>query len=415
VRNNSGSPAVFTCIFTSPDPELYDPSVAQHTNQPIAEGVTYYPGSEWEINTDTALSGDYSGTFTIINNSDPTDPDNTFELVSMRLYDPPALSDNTGTVIDPTGVDQIMLSNAPNLSHPGARRASVEVESITISDPRFSMTGIALTDRLDPGQTFTGTVAFDSSGLPSGSYAATLIMGLDMTSVDNYLNRNQPVPARVWNLQATVSSGAVTVNVNNTQSYATSGLSLGSASTGFSLIDGTSSSDQTLTAFFEETPPAAGGVRFINQAIDVDFSVGADLYVMQISYLDSDIPFGFVEEDLLIYVYDTGGSAWVPAIDLNSDGGIPPAGAEPFLGSYADFLSTLGGGSLDNADLSAFGVDAAANTAWVVLDHASTFRLGTGEGSLPPEAFGITEAGGTYTITYQSIAGEVFAVKRRPI
>ncbi|MEO2046190.1 MAG: hypothetical protein ABGX16_06405 [Pirellulales bacterium] len=51
-------------------------------------------------------------------------------------------------------------------------------------------------------------------------------------------------------------------------------------------------------------------------------------------------------------------------------------GTSLFLGSYDAFLDGPGGGSLDLADLSTYGVDAANNQAWAVLDHASVFALG---------------------------------------
>jgi hypothetical protein len=123
-------------------------------------------------------------------------------------------------------------------------------------------------------------------------------------------------------------------------------------------------------------PEQGDPVKSADQAtntVEVDFSTGSALYVLQFTYLDANVPNGFTEEQMQLLVFETGSDDWSLAIDDNSDGG---AGNSFFAGSYADFLTGPGGGSLDSSDLSSYGVDATNNLAWAVLDHASFFSLG---------------------------------------
>ena len=258
-----------------------------------------------------------------------------------------------------------------------------------------------------------GTVNFNSTGVPAGTYTGSLGIDLEMASpIRGFLNRKQPLASRSWTVQFTVpAKNQGVANVTSGQNLGSSGLDLTDATTGVTLLDGTSGSNQTVTATFCDPTPASGGVRFVNQAVEIDFSVAANLYVLQIGYQEADVPIGFTEEELRIYSHN--GAQWVEAIDLNSNSGASPPGSEPFVGSYADYLVGIGGGTLDNADLSAYGVDPSSNQAWVVVDRAGKFRLGTtATGSSPPEIISIARDTNTNinTITYQSIAGETFGV-----
>jgi len=416
VKNGGIGATTFSITWTGSSPLINNPNAAAGLNVPIAAGETVFGAARWVVDTDTAPSGNYSGSFLVENdNNDPMDPDDTVTLISFELHDPPILSDNTASVINPASANQISISNAANEPHPGATRASVEVEDITFTDSRFSLSGMSIGDKVDAGQTEMGTVSFNSTGVPAGTYTGSLRVGLEMTSpIRGFLNRKQPVSDRVWTVQFTVAAKNQGVaNVVTGQNLGTSGLEVTTPTTGVTLLDGTSGSNQTLTASIDNSPPADGGVKFVNQAIDLGFSIAASLYVIQIGYQDADLPTGFLEEEQLIYSYNTGTSQWVEAIELNSNSGASPAGADPFIGSYADFLASVGGGTLDSGDLSAYGIDPTSNQAWVVVDRPGKFRLGVTEfGSLPPEILSITRdpTSNTNTITYQSIAGEAFGV-----
>ena len=415
VKNVGTQPTTYTVTWTGSDPAIADPNPAAGVNVPIDPGEVVFPAAGWSIDTDTTLSGTFSGNFLIQNSDTTNDPDDTISLLAFRLHDPPVLFDNTTETINPAAIDEVTISNAPNLAHAGAVRASVKVTAASFTDSRFTLAGISVDDRVDAGATLSGTVLFDDAGVPPGTYTAQLRIELEMTgSVFNFLNRKQPVPDRVWNVQFTVAApNQPMVNVTTGQNFGTSGLNINNGTTGLTLLDGISGSDQTVTASFDPNPPAAGGVKFINEAFDLEFSVAATQYVIQINYQDASVPLGFLEEELRIYSYNSGLPGWEEAIQLNSDGGTSPAGAAPFIGSYAEYLSTLGGGSLGASDLSAFGIDPENNNAWLVLDREGKFRLGTIEfGTLPPELISIEPdpSNNTNIITYQSFCDEVFGV-----
>ncbi len=146
-------------------------------------------------------------------------------------------------------------------------------------------------------------------------------------------------------------------------------------STAATLIDGTSSSSQNVTLQITGLPNLGNQTVASVATAMVDLSVDTpgDLYVLQFTYIDSNLPAGMDENDLQLLYFDPVSSDWTLAIDGNSDGG---TGATMFAGEYADYLATLGGGALSASDLSSFGVDTTNNHAWAVLDHASQFVVG---------------------------------------
>lgn len=77
------------------------------------------------------------------------------------------------------------------------------------------------------------------------------------------------------------------------------------------------------------------------------------------------------------------------------------------MGSYAAYLSELGGDILDDADLGSFGVDTASRTVWIVLDYEGTFQLITETHTAQLMILGITHDAGSQmnTIFYQSQLG----------
>ena len=344
VKNEGSQATTYTITWTGSDPAIFDPDPAAGVNVPIGPGETENFAAEWNLDTDTALSGTYSGNFLVENDNNSSDPDDTVTYRSVELHDPAILSDNTAEVINPATVDEVSISNAPNLGHPGATRASASVTAASFTDPRFTLSGIAVDDRLDAGEMFTGTVGFNASGVPAGTYTAQLRIGFEMTSpIRSFLNGDQPIPDRVWTVQFTVPAiNQGVANVTTGQNFGTSGLDINSGTTGVTLLDGTSGSNQTVTASFDPSPPAAGGVKFVNEAFDLGFSIAATQHVIQIGYQDASVPLGFLEEELRIYTYDSGLPGWVEAIQLNSNAGTSPAGAAPFIGSYAEYLATTG-------------------------------------------------------------------------
>jgi len=412
VRNDGETAATFTVTLTAGDPAFHQPEPV--VNEPIDPLGRVLGAVSWEVDREAIPSGTYTGHFLVVNDTNPEDPDNRVDF-TFELYDPPELTDNAGAPVELPGAGRVTVSNAAAGPHAGALRASVKVAGLSMSNPAFTLSGIAAGDQLDPGQSLTGAVSFDPGNLPAGTYTGELRMKLEMAAQGHgFLNYAQPVPDIVWNLRATV--GGVpedTVSVAPGEDIGDSGLGISDPDTGVTILGGVSGEAQDVTLSFNENPPEDGTAPVVTP-FDVTFTGTAPVYVLAVSYSDDALPPGRSEMDLRIEVHDPNTGAWVPAESLNSDP-TPPAGAAPYAGSFDSYLTTLGGGALDDADLGAFGVDAENNQAWVVIDHASTFRLVArgGESIAPPKTYGIDydPATNTATITYQSVSGEVFGVQ----
>ena len=194
---------------------------------PSRSWATQYEAVRWEIDTNTALSGEYNGVFTVTNNTDPNDPDDTITVNFLRVYDAPSLTDNGGTTLTAPG-GQATLSNAAASGHPGALRASVKVTQVVQSNPRFSVSGINVGSEVNPGNTLTGTVSYNSAGAPSGPQTGQMRVKIgDVRRPQTFLNRKTPVADRIWPLTFNVPAvPEVTPSVTTGQQLAEAGLAI---------------------------------------------------------------------------------------------------------------------------------------------------------------------------------------------
>lgn len=408
IFNGTSTATNFSVLWSSNNPAMYQP--VPKINVPIAPGATSFNAVTWEMNTETALSGEYNGEFTITNNNNPNDPDDTLTVTFFRLYDAPSLTDNSGSTLSAPG-GQATLSNAAASGHLGALRASVRVTQVLQSNARFSVSGVTAGSAVNPGNTLTGTVSYQSAGSPSGQQNGQMRVKLEMFgSPETYLNDRTPVADRIWPLTFNVPVVlTATPSVTSGQELAGVGLAISGEQSGAAVIGGVSPSDQSVALAFETSPPAPNPIG-VGQAIGLEFGVSPGLYVLQLAY--ADLAPGYAEQDLRVHAHTVPSGPWVPAISLNGNGGATVIGATPYLGTYAGYLTELGGNTLDASDLGAFGIDTASNTAWVVLDYDGTFQLVTGPNTAPPQILGITydKISNTSTITYQSLTGETFGV-----
>ncbi|WP_367871473.1 hypothetical protein [Luteolibacter sp. Populi] len=405
VYNGSDGPATFSVSWNAETPGISGVMMASGVS--IEPEETYHEAFRWEVDTDSEASGLFAGEYTVTNDGDSGDPDNAVH-VEFRLYDPPALSSNAGTPL--TRNDQVSLSNEEAAGHPGALRASVEVTAIQIGNPRFSLSNIKVGSRLDPGGQLSGTVRFPG-GAPAGTYTTQLRLKLKMTSTEDYLNSAEPVEDLVWDLSYTVgSANTATQTVTNGQDLGAAEIQIAGSESGAALIGGTSEEDQEIELAFEPDPPQPLPTS-TGSAVTVNFGVASPIYVLELSF--GELPSGYAEADLRVKALS--GGSWVPAISLNGNGGTPVTGAKPYAGSYLSYLATLGGGSLNAADLGAYGVDAAANTVWIVVDYSGLFQiaLGSAQPNVLPAITGISRDPITkaVTISYQSISGVTFTVE----
>lgn len=417
IYNGGGESTTFSINWVGSSPFIYQPQPIQ--NRTIAPDEFIDGAFSWEVNTAVAPSGRYTGEFTLVNEGNPSDTENnTLTLVYFDLFDRPIISDNAG----PIAVGgQATISNAPVAGHPGALRASLMLKQVLRSNPRFTVSGMAAANLVNsnvtnaeqsivlPGQTLTGNIGFNAAGAASGTHTGVLRLKLEMTSgEDYYLNDKEPVADRVWALSYTVppkplANPAVTPG----QDLAEAGIDISGSDTGAAIVGGTSSSSQSVSLSFVGNPPVTNASGH-GSAVALDFGASQQLYVLQLSY--QDLASNLSELDLRIQ--SLSGGSWIPAISLNGNGGASVTGAQPYAGSYPAYLASLGGGALDSADLGAFGVDVAGNTAWIVLDYEGTFQLTTGSPVAQPQVLGFSynRVTNSATISYQSQLGVAFEI-----
>jgi hypothetical protein len=368
VYNEGDGSTTFSVQVEPGGMQLGSPAV----NEPIHPGQWVSTGTL--VTYDANLpSGKYEAEATISNDLNPGDGQETI-FMHVSIYDPPQLSDNAGSTIDP-GVDgAVWLANAAAGPHAGALRAGVEITDVNLSGHGFGFSGIDVDDFAGAGEQLAGQVSFNAAGKLAGVYNGVLTLGMQMNSAaGSYLNGRTPMDDLVWSLQYTVPT--VTENVTALgagQDFAEAALGIHSPTTAAALIGGSASADQEVSLSFTDNPEAGGfgTAAILGSAIELTFAQGGDVYVLQLTYDPANLPAGLAEIDLRLLFYDPAAMAWIDAIDANSDGG---EGEQFYLGSFSDFVATLGGGPLP---LSAHGLDIEENTVWAVLNHASVFATG---------------------------------------
>ena len=319
-------------------------------------------------------SGTYASDFTVVNNGDPTDPDNTV-TIDVDLYEPQILSGNFASVNVSSG-DDVNLGNAAAPAN--GFRAAVKVTGTQTTGP-FQVDGI-VGERVLDGGLLQSNVTFNRFGQLSGLRTGTFTAQLDQTAFivngqvdfEIFLANAESVPDQVWNLEYTlVNTNTDSANFSPGSAFVNR-IGVNTFDIAATLIDGSSDANQSIGFQTTANPDTGASAELIGDAVDLVFGAGADdLFVLQMTYNDGSLPVGVTENDLLLLTFDTSSSEWVNAIDENT-GGTPTF----FSGSYDDYLSALGGGLLDAADLGVFGLDTTNNHVWGVLNHASLFAVG---------------------------------------
>jgi hypothetical protein len=346
----------------------------QISGQAIADGQsTFNPGLATLDRSQP--TGTYESDITIINDGDPTDPDDTVTL-SVNLLEAPLLS----TTPDPVNVflgEQATLTNAA--APVGGFRASVKfTNAIATTGPFSLISGFDEGTPVKPGEFAQATLLFNRFGQLSGTRTGQLIATVDMTTfaginndIEVLLDNAQPVTNQVWNLTyAHTDATADNANISTGFSYFQI-LGVNTFDVAATLIDGTSSKNQNFGMQIVPNPDPTSA-DLIGDAVDLIFGGGAgDQYTLQLTYEELALPAGATESDLQLLAFNTVSGQWEPAIDGNSAG-------TPFFfnGSYTDYLAGPGGGLFDAADLGAYGLDTLNNQVWAILDHASLFGVG---------------------------------------
>lgn len=369
VTNGRSSATTFSTVLL-PGGGLSDNG--QASGVPIQPGQTVWSGDI--VSIDKSLpSATYDGDVVIVNDLSATDPNNTVTL-RVRIAEPPSLT--TPSPVDVTGGDLIELSNAAPPAN--GHRASVKVTGTSVNGP-FSVTGWPVDTPVKPGQMIDSGVDFDRFGRLSGAYNGSMTASLEMTffvganeDIETLLFDAEPVPDANWVLDATlIDLSTDSIAFAGAEPLGPGRVGTNSAVTAATIVGGAATaSGSVMLDQILSTPGATTGI--ISDAVVEDFSGGAPVHAMQMTYDDANVCAAIDEMSLALLRYDSGAGDWELAIHGNSDSG---AGATFYAGSFEDFEATLGGAPLATA-LSTYGLDTVNNRAWAIIDHEATFGVG---------------------------------------
>lgn len=265
-------------------------------------------------------------------------------------------------------------------SDDGGQRAAAVISSETVTGAGWSATelsGSSTPGVIAEAEEVTASVSFDSTNKLNGTHVGSLVVGFEdqagiagggslgtktwTLSADVFGNTAQTGVAQV----ATVLAGNSFAGFSTTH---TSGLA-----TEVALRAGTATGNSDISLTFSDINPGAlAGVA--NDAARVSDIVslegtGSDVIVLQLTYDDTGV---LDESSLAVFWLADGSDEWTLATSGNTGAG---ALAGAYAMSYDDFLAMNGGVFDGAAMLGAYGVDAAGNTAWAVINHNSDFAV----------------------------------------
>jgi len=174
--------------------------------------------------------------------------------------------------------------------------------------------------------------------------------GVEMTALGNLVHSVQ------------VGAGAPVTAGNSFQGLTSTSTLPGGAGTKVQLLDGTASTDTTVTVSFSLTGTTGfqAGAGHLSDVVSLSGTNG-DKVVLQLSYDQTALAPGQLESDVFLGWFDPSDSTLKNAVFGNSDGG---ASAYFVLGAYDPSV---------DFSLGYYGVDTVNNTVWAVVDHNSEF------------------------------------------
>ncbi|NOX59811.1 MAG: hypothetical protein GXP29_13280 [Planctomycetes bacterium] len=317
-------------------------------------------------------SATYDGDIRVINDGDPSDPDN-ITTIRIRLAEAPLLT--APSPVDVSAGDKVRLINA--VAPANGHRASVEVTGSNTTGP-FAVSGYDVDTPAKPGEFIEGDATFDRFGLLSDAYNGTFTASLQMTmfvgvnnEFESFLADAEPVPDEQWTLNATLTdTPADSASYDSLTPLGPGLVGVNSVTTAATIVGGSTASTGSVS--MTQGPAPSGSITdIIREGADASFTTATPVYAIQMTYRDQDICPAVTESNLRVLYFNSGASDWQLAVNGNS-GGV----ATFFSGSFEAFEATLSGSPLSTA-LGTHGVDIANNYAWAIVDHEATF--GTGE------------------------------------
>jgi len=255
--------------------------------------------------------------------------------------------------------DEVILTNSPAA---GEMRAAAEVVGTSIDESRFSLSGLEAGTQIAAGESESGTVNVDQSGLLNGAIlTGNLLVNLEHADQSIEGTSAGDLGSLSWGLQHVVSNNVSSSGMANLGAGETfGGLSLANANSQATLRDGDASgSTMVEMEFITNSQFAVTNDDIRIGEILVLTGTGTDIVVIEMNY--DPLSLGeFAEENLRLGWLDEVTGEWVLAVDGN-DGGTPN-----FIeGAYNSGLFALGNHGLDTVN----------NTVWAVINHNSEFSV----------------------------------------
>jgi len=322
-----------------------------------------------------SASGSLAATISLINLTDTSDTTGLDVAATLAAYEAASLAKGEAGAIASGGA--LSLANAAPV---GGLRADAEIVSRSVVGAAgWTVSGFAPSTTIAGGGSEAGIATFDTTGRLNGNYAATFIVALEHADLSIGGTSAGDLGQFSWSLAHQVSGRAANSGEAGRlpgESYQGLGLTRSQGhGTAAAILAGDAGSTRTVQFGFRD--PAAAPV--LSDILDLTGTAG-DPLVLSVSY-DESLLSGMAESSLQLgWLDENGGSPtfnqWVAAIDGNVAN--PVSMLAPFAGSWDSYWTTFTSAnpSATLADArGAYGVDAAGNTAWAVIDHNSSFAV----------------------------------------
>lgn len=321
------------------------------------------------LSLDTATAGAKGGSAVITFQSDANGA-NGYGLTTLvsqtitlagNVYNSASLTTNTASTLDHGGT--LSIANAAGFY------SLAQVSAIAPTNG-WTLSGLSVNDTIVAGATNTSgsVIAPSAAGLLNGTVQAGILTITFQNNQSLLGAASGDLGTRTWSLSRTVSGNVASIGSAQTAAVgagqslagfnAVTGRDLGNnvLGTQATLLSGTAAASGTASMTFRSR--TGGEVASVfSDVVDLNSVTGTDPFVLQLSYNPADL--GSTPETSLFLGWNNG-TAFINA-------GNTATYTSPFLGAWTDAGSPMTAGM--------WGVDAANNTVWAVIDHNSEFAV----------------------------------------